>query len=99
MSTPDPSRNPIHRAVPNIPPVGLREPENCCLVCDRALPDAADRHPLRLEMTLGAKPLPALVIAFACKPCRLTRHEEVRRAHFEAAGKYVHVPRIGPSEA
>jgi hypothetical protein len=77
-------------AVPNIPPIGLRDVSCQCVVCYRDLPVEEDRHPLRLQMKHAARKLPLLVIAYACKPCRRDRFDEVTMAHVEAAGRYIH---------
>jgi hypothetical protein len=81
------------KPVPCIPPLGLREIESSCVVCSSALPDPLERHPLRLQLSQDNAALPLLTIAYACKPCRFTRHDEVTKAHFEAASRYIHLPK------
>jgi hypothetical protein len=78
------------RAVPHIPPVDLRRPELRCAVCDEEFADRRRLHPLRLQMSKDDVSLPLLEIAFACKPCRKSRPDEVLAAHILAASKYIH---------
>jgi hypothetical protein len=78
------------RAVPHIPPLGLREPELRCVVCDEPFDDRKQLHPLRLQLTQKDVPLPLVEVGYACKPCRRTRPDDVLAAHILAASKYIH---------
>lgn len=79
------------RLLPNLPPIGLRDVDSCCLVCEAELDATALQHPLRLQLTWQGEALTPLVIGYSCQPCRETRKKEVKQAHFLAAQKYMHL--------
>ena len=81
-------------AQPNIPPIGLREVEPRCIVCEQALPFSQGRHPLRLQFVRNGEQMTRIVVGYSCRSCRSERHDEVRKAHMRTVGCYLHITRV-----
>jgi hypothetical protein len=78
------------RLAPNIPPVGLREVAETCILCASNLESVAVRYPLRLKLNQEGRVLPAVLVGYACRTCHQDRRPEVHAAQFLAAHRYLH---------
>jgi hypothetical protein len=76
------------RLTPNIPPLGLRDVPEECVVCARDLESTSNRNPLSLRVSSGGIRWPSIVIGYACNPCHDGRRDEVRAAQLAVAQRY-----------
>jgi len=79
--------------VPNIPPLGLRDVPETCIVCAITVENKSARNTLRIRLSQGGRTHPALVIGYACRACYADRRHEVHSAQFAEAQRYLLIQR------